>query len=451
MTSQEFTFTGLVQSFTVPDGVTSLTIKAIGGGGGQGRYADGAIGRGGGIVNTQLNVNPNDILNIYIGDGGKCHRPFTSAENRYSNGGNGGKSQSNGGGGGACTCITLNNDSAMVVIAGGGGGGAYFNDPPARGGHGGGNDTADGENGRGGTGGEGGKSDGRGGFFTPDSSSNGGNGSNNGLICGNGGNGGVNGGNGGGGGGYGGGAGRGSQSGQGGYGGGGGGSSFVNPELTSSTSFNYVQLTTGNDGTYGAGGESIPASGSDPGSSGNPGYVLITWNIPISNICFPSGTPVKTDQGIIPIDKIDINYNTINNKQIEGITQTRTIDRFLVCFKRNSLGPNYPTKDTIMTKDHKVKHNGKLLPAHQYAKRFKDVRFVKYTGEVLYNVLLETYSTMNINNMTCETLHPNNIIAKMYTNKFTERYNNNVISVMNYSLLARDFASYKSIVNRAHS
>jgi hypothetical protein len=37
---------------------------------------------------------------------------------------------------------------------------------------------------------------------------------------------------------------------------------------------------------------------------------------------------------------------------------------------------------------------------------------VKYSGELLYNVLLEQHSTMKVNNILCETLHPENAIAK---------------------------------------
>jgi hypothetical protein len=32
----------------------------------------------------------------------------------------------------------------------------------------------------------------------------------------------------------------------------------------------------------------------------------------------------------------------------------------------------------------------------------------------MFNVLLDTYEVMYVNNMLCETLHPDNIIAKLY-------------------------------------
>lgn len=38
---------------------------------------------------------------------------------------------------------------------------------------------------------------------------------------------------------------------------------------------------------------------------------------------------------------------------------------------------------------------------------------VENTKSILYNVLLESYANMTVNNMMVETLHPDNIIAKM--------------------------------------
>lgn len=59
---------------------------------------------------------------------------------------------------------------------------------------------------------------------------------------------------------------------------------------------------------------------------------------PIINICFPAGTPVTTDQGNISIENVDPNKHTINNKPIVKITKTISTDKYLICFKKNSLG-----------------------------------------------------------------------------------------------------------------
>lgn len=59
-----FNFTGSVQSFTVPAGVTSVTMQLFGA---QGASNTGGIvgGRGGSATGT-IAVTPGDILNIYV-------------------------------------------------------------------------------------------------------------------------------------------------------------------------------------------------------------------------------------------------------------------------------------------------------------------------------------------------------------------------------------------------
>lgn len=37
-----------------------------------------------------------------------------------------------------------------------------------------------------------------------------------------------------------------------------------------------------------------------------------------------------------------------------------------------------------------------------------------YSNQPLYNILMETYSTMKVNNMIVETLHPESSVAKVY-------------------------------------
>ena len=51
---------------------------------------------------------------------------------------------------------------------------------------------------------------------------------------------------------------------------------------------------------------------------------------------------------------------------------------------------------------------------------------VEYKNELLYNVLLKDYTTMNVNNLTAETLDPKNPVAQKYLKNITE---NNKISI----------------------
>ena len=71
---------------------------------------------------------------------------------------------------------------------------------------------------------------------------------------------------------------------------------------------------------------------------------------------------------------------------------------------------------------------------------------MKYNGEILYNVLLADYGRMEVNNMVCETLHPDNIIAKLYMRELKEQPR--LIFQLNSSLENKDFASYTEVVHR---
>jgi hypothetical protein len=142
----------------------------------------------------------------------------------------------------------------------------------------------------------------------------------------------------------------------------------------------------------------------------------ITPNYFVSNICFPAGTPVTTDQGTISIEKIRERH-TILNKRVVGVSCTVSDDKYLICFKKDALGKNIPSKPTVCSKNHCIFYKGKMWKAKMFS-GFEKVIKIKYTGEVLYNVLLEKPGKMIINNMICETLHPKNDIAKLI-NKLT--------------------------------
>ena len=147
------------------------------------------------------------------------------------------------------------------------------------------------------------------------------------------------------------------------------------------------------------------------------GYFFGTFTdvVTISNICFPAKTPITCNQGIIHIDKIDPAIHTIRNMKIVAITKSVTPDSYLVQFEKDALGKNMPCERTTMSKNHCIMYNGKMIPAKIFTKTHcQNVKKVPYSGEVLYNVLLEQYEKMMVNNLICETVHPNNFIAQLY-------------------------------------
>jgi hypothetical protein len=156
--------------------------------------------------------------------------------------------------------------------------------------------------------------------------------------------------------------------------------------------------------------------------------------IPIADICFLRSTPIETDQGIISIQKIDPSLHTINNKKIITITKSVTEDKFLICFEKHSLGENIPSARTIVSKYHKIQNRkGKMMDAYKFLDYYEDVKKIDYDGDILYNILMDDHETVNVNNLVCETLHPDHEIAKLYKNNYSEEYTDTVIAFMNYS------------------
>jgi hypothetical protein len=208
-----------------------------------------------------------------------------------------------------------------------------------------------------------------------------------------------------------------------------------NGEFTYSSSDTSVATISGNTLTILRGGPvTITATQAETSSylSGT-----ISFEFIVSNICFPAGTPIVTDQGFIPIEKINSDIHTIRNKKIIGITKTYSNDKFLVCFEKDALGDNIPSKKTIMSKNHEILYKGKMIKAKEFVEIFENVYKIKYKGEMLYNVLMEKHDKMIVNNLICETLHPENIVAILYTtlkNLLDEKEKNIVNMENNFSV-----------------
>jgi hypothetical protein len=135
---------------------------------------------------------------------------------------------------------------------------------------------------------------------------------------------------------------------------------------------------------------------------------------PSSNVCFPAKTPIMTNQGPINIEDIDPAVHTIRNKKIVAITKTVAHDKNLVRIAKHALGHLYPEKTTFISQNHKVFFQGQMVQAKHLVDEARGVTLVPYNGQVLYNVLLEQYEKMQVNNLIVETLHPENKVAKLY-------------------------------------
>ena len=146
-----FSYTGGIQTYIVPTGVTSLTFTAYGAAGGAAispNITSSLVGGLGGGVTGVLSVTPGEVLYITVGGAGGF------ATGGYNGGGLGYSASSSsgaGGGGGASSIATStgllrtlsSNPSSVLVVAGGGGGAGFNSTNPSIGGGGGGTTGGD--------------------------------------------------------------------------------------------------------------------------------------------------------------------------------------------------------------------------------------------------------------------------------------------------------------------
>ena len=134
----DFSYTGAVQKYVVPNGVTQLDLQVWGAEGGKGSYSSSTslyAGGKGGYSEGTIPVNPGDTLFVYVGGKGEDASGASAVytpRGGFNGGGNAGSHTYSsytyqGGGGGGGTDIRVNSTAlgARAIVAGGGGGGAY--------------------------------------------------------------------------------------------------------------------------------------------------------------------------------------------------------------------------------------------------------------------------------------------------------------------------------------
>jgi hypothetical protein len=309
-----YTYTGAIETWTVPDGVTEVLVKAWGAGGAGGTYG-GDGGGSGGYATATLSVTPGQELIIAVGGGG-LHGTSngTGGLGGWPGGGYGTRGDASGGGGGGYSGVFLSSlDQAnALIIAGAGGGGTGYQVGGAGGGSTGNRGGTDG--GYGGTQSAGGT----GSLYGADGSAlQGGNGDTRGQID-----------NltydgGGGGGGY--------YGGEGGYSdakGGGGGSGFLHPTLASGS------LTIGNNGLANAGGTAPNDSdedyiagvgnGSNNAADAGNGLIVISYSLPTppANLTWTGSvdtdwnTAANWDLNAVPVASTDVTISNVDNAPV---------------------------------------------------------------------------------------------------------------------------------------
>lgn len=221
---------------------------------------------------------------------------------------------------------------------------------------------------------------------------------------------------------------------------------------TTDTSFNYLCTAA----TLDASSNILLTGFTDlNGTSGsrNDDAIFTRFNGPsipvVSRTCFPVGTPVVTDQGIIAIDDIDELKHTIRGKKIVAVTSVVSDEDHLISIEKDALGKNIPSQKTLVTQNHRILHKGSMVKAKKLVDLVDNglIKKTDYSGEILYNILLEEQGKMVVNNMITETLDPENGIAKLYKkfklSNLTESEKNQVIVELNKELASKAKAHKK--------
>lgn len=168
--------------------------------------------------------------------------------------------------------------------------------------------------------------------------------------------------------------------------------------------------------------------------------------------CFPRNTPILTDQGIVYIQNIRPGFHTIKRKEIIGISKSISNRQTLVCIEKHAFSYGLPSRTTYITHDHKLRNgvNGRFIKAKHLLNSNRKIYETPYNGEILYNVIMNKHEQMNVNNMKCETLHPRNVIACVYSkySNYTRSAQNEIITRINRAIRRKDANEYKSILNK---
>lgn len=331
------TYTGDIDTYTVPEGVQCLQVQLWGGNGGASSLRAGSQG---GYCEAQIQVATGDSLDLAVGGAGGIGIAGTSAGGILNGGAGVTGPLATGGGGGAGSGILFG--SSLIIAAGGGGGSSASSATSHFGGDGGRQTGFDGigtpvsgQGGQIGVGGAGGIGDYASG--SPGSGSIGGDGANPGDASG----------SGGGGGGYTGGGGGGMNDlfGVPNIGSGGGGSSNYDPASPLPISlFATIPAIT------------LPTN---PDVSGN-GVIVIT---PGACVCVAQGTCVETMDGEIEIQNLNpgvfVKDCNGNIDIVRMVVQNKVIPRqFLQC-QTGCFGMGTPNKELLITKEHPLLVEGR--------------------------------------------------------------------------------------------
>ena len=86
-----------------------------------------------------------------------------------------------------------------------------------------------------------------------------------------------------------------------------------------------------------------------------------------------------------------------------------------------------------------------MVKAKDLVEVCQGVTAIPYNGEILYNVLLKKHENMMVNNLICETLHPENIVAKIYNGNFQTIEKSKIYEKLNHIIITNNIPEYNKL------
>lgn len=160
------------------------------------------------------------------------------------------------------------------------------------------------------------------------------------------------------------------------------------------------------------------------------------------------GTKIKTDQGEINVESLNIYKHTIHNSKIIALTREINYNskKFLL-FKKNCLKENIPNNDIFIDPDEKIIFENKIIDAKIFLIKYSNnVEVVDCRDISLFNILFDNDIYLNLNNLNIKSFNyfydNYNLIEKNIY------YKKNWKILSNYELLNHynDFGRYENKV-----
>jgi hypothetical protein len=147
----------------------------------------------------------------------------------------------------------------------------------------------------------------------------------------------------------------------------------------------------------------------------------VSETVIIGVICFTRDSYVSTDQGVVRVDRLKPTH-TVHGERV-ALVCSGSIPRGseLIEVRPGAFGQGRPYQSLFLTPNHRIMISGRLLQAGQLARGDKvggRLKTISLSRPVeVFNVLMPKYTTILVNGLEIESLHPDSGAAKLYGSK----------------------------------